>query len=307
MPVVCSDSVFAHERSSGQNLWTYVPQRGVIINPTLALGDGRVYFVESTNPATRLVADGRIKLPILLGQGADLVALDMRSGKPVWRKPAQLEAIEHMVFLSYARKRVVITGTKNVDVGKARRVRCDLAVFAADNGQRLWHNTQIPAPDYILEGPHGEQVQHPAIVGDLIYGNGFACNLHTGEPIDGWKWRKSGNCGTLSTSAACAFSRYSTPWMFDLRTGQHTVLSTTTRPGCWINIIPVGCPHAYASGRRFRGADRHADHGLGRDVVLSRAGMPAATATSSCSGTTPRYATAYGHMSRIAQGIRSRE
>jgi hypothetical protein len=28
--------------------------------------------------------------------------------------------------------------------------------------------------------------------------------------------------------------------MFDLRTGQHTVLSTTTRPGCWINIIPAG-------------------------------------------------------------------
>jgi hypothetical protein len=43
--------------------------------------------------------------------------------------------------------------------------------------ERLWRNTQAPAPDHLLEGPHGEQVQHPAIVGDVIYGNGFACKL----------------------------------------------------------------------------------------------------------------------------------
>jgi hypothetical protein len=28
--------------------------------------------------------------------------------------------------------------------------------------------------------------------------------------------------------------------MFDLKTGEHTVLSTETRSGCWINIIPAG-------------------------------------------------------------------
>jgi hypothetical protein len=104
----------------------------------------------------------------------------------------------------------------------------------------LWRNTQTPAPDNILEGPHGEQVQHPAIVRGVIYGSGFACRLENGVPLDGWKWKKSGNCSTLSTSAACAFSRASSPWMYDLRTGAPTALSTTTRPGCWINIIPAG-------------------------------------------------------------------
>jgi hypothetical protein len=104
----------------------------------------------------------------------------------------------------------------------------------------LWRKTQTPVPDNILEGPHGEQVQHPAIVGEMIYGNGFACKLATGESIEGWKWQKSPYCGTLSTSAACAFSRYDTPWMFDLKTSAHTVLNTSVRPGCWINIIPAG-------------------------------------------------------------------
>jgi outer membrane protein assembly factor BamB/protein-L-isoaspartate O-methyltransferase len=240
MPVVTSDSIFAHQRSTGQKVWTYVPEHGVIVNPTIALGGGRVYFIESTNPATRLVADSRIKLSTLLGQGADLVALDIRTGKPLWRKPAELEAIQHIVYLSYARDKLVVTGTRNITVAGSRRVRYDLVVFAAATGGRLWRNTQTPMPDHIIEGPHGEQVQHPAIVGEVIYGNGFACQLSTGEPIDGWKWRKSGHCGTLSTSAACAFSRYDHPWMFDLKSGKSTVLTTAARPGCWINIIPAG-------------------------------------------------------------------
>lgn len=240
MPVVCSDSVFAYHRGFGRKLWTYVPARGVIINPTLALGNQRVYFVESTNPASRSVADSRVKLTTLLGQGADLVALDIRSGKVLWRTPAELEAIEHVVYLSYARGKLLVTGTRNARVENSRRVRYDLAAFDADTGQALWRNTQTPVPDNILEGPHGEQVQHPAIVGEVVYGSGFACHLNTGQPLDGWKWRKSGNCGTLSTSATCGFSRYDNPRMFDLKSGEHTVLTTAIRSGCWINIIPAG-------------------------------------------------------------------
>ncbi|MCX6899473.1 MAG: PQQ-binding-like beta-propeller repeat protein [Verrucomicrobia bacterium] len=240
MPVVCSDSLFAHQRASGRRLWTYAPARGVIINSTLALGGGRAFFIESTNPASRTVADSRVKLTTLLGQGADLVALDIRTGKVLWRKPAELEAIEHIVYLSYARGKLLVTGTRNAQVEKARRVRYDLAAFDATSGKRLWRNTQTPVPDHILQGPHGEQVQHPAIVGEVIYGTGFACNLGTGATVDVWKWKKSNHCGTVSTSAHCAFSRYDHPWMFDLKSGEHTVLDNAVRPGCWINIIPAG-------------------------------------------------------------------
>jgi hypothetical protein len=168
------------------------------------------------------------------------VALDLHTGQVQWRKPAGLETIEHVLFLSYARDRLVASGTKNATTSNGRRVRYDLAVFAADTGERLWASTQTPVPDNILEGPHGEQVQHRALSERVIYGNGFACKLSTGEPIEGWKWQKSRYCGTLSTSAACAFSRYDNPWMFDLKTGRHTVLTTEARSGCWINILPAG-------------------------------------------------------------------
>ncbi|MBM4030750.1 MAG: hypothetical protein FJ291_03090 [Planctomycetes bacterium] len=242
MPVVCSDSIFALDRQSGKKLWDYAPAptQGVIINPTLAAGGGRLYFVESANPETRDAADGRVRLDALLGKGANLVALDLRSGKPLWSKPAALEQLQHCIYLSYAQETLLITGTKNVLIEKQRRVRYDLAAFDAANGALLWRNTQTPVPDNILQGPHAEQVQHSAIVGDVIYNTGFACRLRTGEPAPVWKWQKSPTCGTITASARCAFSRYSNARMFDLKTGEHTDLATVVRPGCWVNIIPAG-------------------------------------------------------------------
>lgn len=240
MPVICSDSVFAHDRRSGKQLWNYEPGQGVIINPTIAVGGGRMYFVESTNPQTRLVADGRMKLDMLLGRGANLVALDTRTGKTLWKRAAALEQLQHIVYLSYAKEKLVITGTKNVPVNGKERVRYDLSAFDAATGNRLWQTTETPVPDHILQGPHGEQVQHSAIVGDTIYNSGFTVSLQTGEPVSGWKWQKSGNCGVLATSASCGFSRFDTARMFNLKTGESSALTKVIRPGCWINMLPAG-------------------------------------------------------------------
>lgn len=240
MPVACSDSLFAHQRRTGDSRWTYTPDQGVIVNPTIAVGGGRVYFVESVNPDTRQLPTGRVTLEALLGRGSNLVALELASGKTLWKKSVDLAALQHIVFLSYAKERLVVTGTKNVVVDGQKRVRYDLAAFDAASGNPHWKTTQKPIPDHLLQGGHGEQVQHSAIVGDIIYNTGFACRLDTGEPIDGWTWKKSGNCGVLSASTYCGFSRYSAPRMFDLVSGKHADLTQVTRPGCWINILPVG-------------------------------------------------------------------
>jgi outer membrane protein assembly factor BamB len=240
MPVVTSDALFAHERQSGQPAWNYQPAVGVIVNPTIAVGAGRVYFVESNNPATRDVADGRVKLETLFAQRASLVALDLRSGRVLWRQAVDFRNLQHIIYLSYAKEFLVVTGTKNVKIDRQERVRYDLCAFDARSGKPLWQTTQTPVPDHILQGGHGEQVQHPAIVNDVIYTTGIACRLQTGEAIEGWKWKKSGNCGILSASANCLFSRYSLPRMFDAQTGDFRDLTKAARPGCWINMIPAG-------------------------------------------------------------------
>jgi len=239
-PVVCSDALFALNRRTGEPNWIYKPAQGVIINPTIAAGGGRVYCVESTNPDTRKVPDGRVSLDMLLGKGSAMVALDIASGEILWRKSGDFHEIQHILFLSYVKETLVATGTKNVLVEDKKRVRYDLSGFNAATGEVLWQTTQKPVPDHILDGPHGEQVQHSAIVGETIYNTGFALHLRTGQAIEGWKWQKSGKCGVLSTSAFCGFSRYSNPRMFDLKTGDYAPLTSVTRPGCWINMIPAG-------------------------------------------------------------------
>jgi len=241
-PVVTSDSLFAADCRSGKILWTFEPAEGTIINPTIAAAGGRVYCIQSKNPQTHEVADGRITLDMLLDDGAVLVALDIRLGKPLWKKTVDLSRLEHIIFLSYAKETLVVTGSRNVEVAGSDkpRVRYELWAWDAASGEQLWQSTETPTPDHILEGPHGEQVQHSAVVGDVVYNTGIAVKLRGGGPADVWRWGKSDKCGTISASAGCVFSRYSNPRMFDLTSGKYTALTSVTRPGCWINILPAG-------------------------------------------------------------------
>lgn len=253
-PVVCSTSLFAVERATGKRLWEYAARKGAIANPSIAIGNGRVYFVESGNAGTLESQDGRINVPDLVGQGAQLIALDLKTGAPAWERDVDLASLQHILYLSYAKETLLLSGSRYADVDPAetegrtnprqlRRVRYDLFAFDARSGELAWKNTATPDYDEVLTGSHGEQVQHPAIVGGIIYGPAFAFDLKTGEPHEGWKWHKSHKCATLSASRHCAFSRFATeklPYIFDLRSGEGKPLSTATRPGCWINTIPAG-------------------------------------------------------------------
>lgn len=253
-PVVCSTSVFAVSRSTGRPLWEYPARRGAIINPTLTIGDGRIYFIESDNGRTLESKDGRLSITNLVSQGAHLVALNLETGIVVWTKEVDLGLLQHVLFMSYAKETLLISGSRYANVApeetkdrekpqQLKRVRYELFAFDARTGGRKWQATGIPSYDHVLTGSHGEQVQHPAIVDEVVYGPGFAFNLLTGQPYEGWKWEKSQKCATLSTSRYCAFSRFTLaklPYVFDLSSGTRTPLSTATRPGCWINTIPAG-------------------------------------------------------------------
>lgn len=253
-PVVCSTAVFALDRLTGERIWEYVAQSGMIVNPSITIGSDRIYFIASNNRETFESSDGRITPPDLLGQSAQIVALDLRTGTELWSEDANLQTISQVLYMSYAEEVLVISGSRYVNVSpeetvgkekpeQLKRIRYELFAFDALRGKSLWSTTETPVYDHVLNGEHGEQVQHPSIVGNVIYGPGFACQLKTGKPHDGWVWKKSHKCGTVSTSLNCAFSRYTDtklPYMFDLQTGEAFALTTVTRPGCWINIIPVG-------------------------------------------------------------------
>jgi len=239
-PLVCSDAFFALERRTGEVFWHYEPQAGPIVNSTIAVADGRVSFIESGDSSLMDSTIGRHRAADLFGSSANLTVLDMRTGSRLWQTPVDLQHIEHTVYLSAVRNRVVITGSYNKPAAGKQRVHVDVSVFDARTGKRIWAKTQNNGAE--AGGAHGEQDLHPVIVGDHLYCEPFAYSLQTGQPLNDWKWtagRRRG-CGTISASASAFFFRHSHPTMFDLAGNEYSKVTTSSRPGCWINMIPAG-------------------------------------------------------------------
>ncbi|MBT3379736.1 MAG: PQQ-binding-like beta-propeller repeat protein [Lentisphaerae bacterium] len=240
-PVVTSLGVFALKRVSGEPVWTYSPSTGVLLNPTITVLGNVVAFIESTNPATRDDSDGKIPLAELFKGGPRVTALRLDTGAVAWRVPIDLSGFQHAAYMSGSEGIFVLTGTRHDKVGAKTLIQYQLIGMSAADGRELWRNDNTPTRAHVLDGGHGEQTQHPAIVNGVVYGPGFARTLSTGEEHNGWKWQKSPQCATLSTSINCAFSRQSgNPTVASFATGKQDKLTRATRPGCWINTIPAG-------------------------------------------------------------------
>jgi outer membrane protein assembly factor BamB len=75
MKVVTSDYLFAMDKVKRRLLWKY--KGGLILNTTIAIGGGRIYFVETTSPKAMADELGRMPVKILFDGGEQyLVALD---------------------------------------------------------------------------------------------------------------------------------------------------------------------------------------------------------------------------------------
>jgi outer membrane protein assembly factor BamB len=241
VPMVTSDSVFALERHSGAHRWQYRATAGAIVNSTITIGDDRLYFVESGNPETLRESSGRSKLKQLVAsdQGATLVALNVKDGSVAWQSPIDLGRIEHHLFLSYARKKLIVVGTRNQTAGTRAFVWYDTQCVSAEDGKQVWTATQDQRQG--AGGSHGEQDHHPVIVGDTVYVEPYAYDLETGQRTASWSLGRGGHgCGSISASAKMCFFRAGNPTMCELASGAKTKVTRVSRPGCWINMIPAG-------------------------------------------------------------------
>ena len=236
--LVTSTGVVCFDTATGERKWTYAG--GAIVNASLAVsdGDGKVLLIDSRAAAAAADKDGRVTLPVLLAsKQASLVCLSAASGRVVWKRPVdELAGLQHSLYLSCARKTVVIVGTRN----QARRLWYDFLALDLDGGRVLWRQAkQYP---FRAGGSHGEQNRHPILRGEAVYADPYAFALRTGKPLAGWKWSRAGHgCGPVTASASCMFWRGGNPMMRDLRPGGvQGPINRVTRPGCWVNIIPAG-------------------------------------------------------------------
>jgi outer membrane protein assembly factor BamB len=235
MKLVLSDYLFAMEKGSGAPLWKY--RDGLIVNTTIALGGGRMYFLQTHSPKALADRLGRMPAKELFDGGEQhLVALDAQTGEVLYSKRIDTRNLEEPVYLNYAMDTLLLSGSK-LD---GQVVRYYYYAFDAKTGEILWstdHDSGLP-----IDGGHGEYNRCPTIVGDTVFAWPYAYNLRTGAKVPDWKFDRRGHgCGGISASAQCLFWRGANPWMYDLGpNGGPTRLNSVTRPGCWINIIPAG-------------------------------------------------------------------
>jgi len=235
MSIVTSRLLFALDRDTGCRAWTY--RSGVIINPTIAIGGGRVYFVESHSPTALANTLGRMPGGTFLeGDANYLTALDLDTGETVYTRKVDLTSCRLIAYLNYADETLLLSGCEYVD----KKLCYSFFAMDAATGELAWQQSHDSGFD--PGGGHGEQNRHPTIVGDIVYTYPFAYRLKTGERIEGYRFDRAGHgCGGVSASTGALFWRGGNPTMRDLGAGgELRKINLVNRPGCWINMIPAG-------------------------------------------------------------------
>ncbi len=239
--MVMSDYLFSLDRISGKELWSY---KAVVFNNTITIGDENIYFVESRNEKAVNDIDGKLRVDYFCEGPTFIVKLDKRTGEKKWEKEFKFP-YEQIMYLAWSNNVLLVTGSYN----KGSFAQYALFAFDGVTGTNLWKDSYQAgnsrwdnrSNDATINGSHGEQWQHPVIIGERVILPPYDFNLQTGQRGDLYLTRGGGGCGGLSASASNLFARGSNPKIYDIFGEQSgDPITRVNRPGCWINIIPAG-------------------------------------------------------------------
>ena len=233
---VTSEALFGLDRASGATRWTY--HGGAILNSTITIGDGMIFFIESLNPKAIEATSSRLAPELLTLQR--LVALDLRSGSVLWTKPQDFSKCEFMTYLVYSRNTVVVTGTDRDKVYHTYAFNApspknppgDVDPLTT-GGQMLWSESHKDD-----KGHHSGHLQHPVVIDGVFYSDQRSFDLASGKTLRTDLPERRG-CGIMSASRHAIFFRHHYQAMWDLETNRRTQFEGI-RAGCWLSLIPAG-------------------------------------------------------------------
>ncbi len=226
---ICSKYIFANNAENGSRIWSYT--NGVIVNPTICMGNGRIYFIESRDSTITNYPSGRIGLPELwLDQY--MVALDAQTGTNIWEQPIDIAADSTYVFyMMYAPSNNALIVEFFSDLDDSHH----FYAFDASDGKANWSTS------YGAGGvrDHQPQMQRPVVIGENVYLWPEARSVADGKSVLA-SGVPRGNCGATSASRNIIFHNphdSMTCWNINTSTSSEW---DGIRPGCWISMIPSG-------------------------------------------------------------------
>ncbi len=255
-----SDRVFTIDIDDGEVLWQYAGSN--IVNLTIALGDGWMFFIDSSlTPEQReaFVRQDKSRWAHLVGEEAReaeeavkkidarmAVALDARTGGKLWETPVDVTdcggiGIGGGELTAMYRDGILVLCGANANGHYWRQFLSGhfserrLVALAARTGQTLW------ARD-------ANYRHRPVIVGDTIVAEPWGFDLRTGaqqnrrHPISGedapWQFLRPGHhCGAISACPQMLLMRSGFTAYYDLLDDSGIRHFAGQRPGCWINAI----------------------------------------------------------------------
>lgn len=243
-----TDHLFALNHKTQSPLWSY--QGGLILHPTLCIGDGLLYFAETKNPKAAIGNKGILELKEFFAD-AFLVALDIQTGKEKWRKkldPLTQEA-NMMMYLAY--KDGVLVSYRSYYADDF--LTYETKGIQGTSGGDLWKQNEKygkkGAYKPLRFGKNGFSA-HPVILSGKVcvlpqYTGGllYTYDLKTGERDKDQSFAKNWvnkGCSPPSASSKMLFFRDTSTSMFDITTRKVHDMTRVTRPACWFSVIPAG-------------------------------------------------------------------
>ncbi|REJ95048.1 MAG: methyltransferase domain-containing protein [Planctomycetota bacterium] len=219
---VCSDNLFAVAKKDGGEQWRY--EGGVIINSTITVGDGRVYFVECRNEKVTASDERRLGVPELW-QDQYLVALDVATGEKHYEEPLDTHDGESVFYLAHRGKKLVIVASGAGEY--------EITAYHAEDGSPAWSD-RFNWPGGAHD--HGKAMSRPAFLRDWLVVRPRVYHLDSGTILP--KTMPGGGCGTYACSWSHVFFRAANVVMWDAR---YEIPSSWSRlrPSCWLSTIPA--------------------------------------------------------------------
>ncbi|HPO16312.1 MAG TPA: PQQ-binding-like beta-propeller repeat protein [Candidatus Hydrogenedentes bacterium] len=220
---VGSDALFALDTETGSPRWSY--SDGIIINSTITIADDTAYFAECRTPAVK-AEDGRRLDPEGLWEGMFLVALDRDTGAKRWEHPYTGPKGNVVFFMLHANNTLIVAASDS---------KYNLSAYDPASGALRWEAYHSWTGDN-----HSGHMQHPAVVGNVIYLEPCGYDLATGKRVTDAVGRHEGCATYAATEGALLYrgnGRCTSLW--------DTQTCTTTswnrlRPSCWLSTIAGG-------------------------------------------------------------------
>lgn len=233
---ITSTRIFGYDQDTGQEKWTY--EKGVIINSTITIADGMIFFLESRSPEALAIPTSRLQPEQLTD--VQLVCLDLNSGQTKWERAHDFSKCEFMTYMSYGQDTLVVTGT---DRDKHYHTYAFNTKDSNDTGASELEPVQVAGSLLWSEshkedkGHHSGHLQHPVIIADTFYSDQRSFSLRDGKLLRTDLPERRG-CGTMSAAQNSIFFRHYYHGQWDLKTDKR-VQFEGLRSGCWLGMIPA--------------------------------------------------------------------